>query len=48
MSAPAPPPAEDMAWIPSGTFLMGSEDFYAEEGPVRSVSVDGFWIDTRR
>ena len=26
----APP---DMLWIPGGTFLMGSEDFYPEEGP---------------
>jgi formylglycine-generating enzyme required for sulfatase activity len=24
---------------------MGSEDFYPEEGPVRRVEVDGFWID---
>ena len=47
MSAPAPPPAEEMAWIPGGTFLMGSEDFYPEERPVRSISVDGFWIDTK-
>jgi formylglycine-generating enzyme required for sulfatase activity len=34
-----------MCWIPGGTFNMGSEDFYPEEGPVRRVSVDGFWID---
>jgi sulfatase modifying factor 1 len=38
----APP---DMLWIPCGTFLMGSEDFYPEEGPVYEVSVDGFWMD---
>jgi formylglycine-generating enzyme len=38
----APP---DMSWIPGGTFLMGSEDFYPEEGPVHEVSVDGFWMD---
>lgn len=38
----APP---DMLWIPRGTFLMGSEDFYPEEGPVHEVSVDGFWMD---
>ncbi len=24
---------------------MGSDDFYPEEGPVRRVTVDGFWID---
>ena len=35
----------DMAWIPCGTFRMGSEDFYPEERPVHDVSVDGFWID---
>ena len=34
-----------MAWVPGGTFAMGSEDFYPEERPVREVSVDGFWID---
>jgi sulfatase modifying factor 1 len=36
-----------MAWIPGGTFLMGSEDFYPEERPVHTVAVDGFWIDTK-
>src|SRR5436305_12690506 len=35
----------DMAWIPCGTFCMGSEDFYPEERPVHDVSVDGFWTD---
>ena len=35
----------EMRWIPGGEFLMGSEDFYPEERPVRVVSVDGFWID---
>src|SRR3954452_9136790 len=34
-----------MQWIPGGSFRMGSEDFYPEEGPVHEVSVDGFWID---
>ena len=34
-----------MAWVPGGTFRMGSEDFYPEERPVRVVDVDGFWID---
>jgi sulfatase modifying factor 1 len=38
----APP---DMLWIPGGTFLMGSDDFYPEEGPVHEVAVDGFWMD---
>jgi len=40
-------PPRDMRWIDAGTFLMGSEDFYAEERPVHRVSVDGFWIDER-
>ena len=35
----------DMAWIPGGTFRMGSEDFYPEERPVHDVKVDGFWMD---
>ena len=34
-----------MVWIPGGTFRMGSEDFYPEERPVHTVSVDGFWMD---
>jgi formylglycine-generating enzyme required for sulfatase activity len=44
-SAPGPPPAPGMCWIPARTFLMGSDDFYSEERPVRSVSLDGFWMD---
>jgi formylglycine-generating enzyme len=42
MPASAP---EGMAWVPGGEFAMGSEAFYPEEGPVRRVAVDGFWID---
>jgi len=34
-----------MARIAGGEFLMGSEDFYPEERPVRRVAVDGFRID---
>jgi sulfatase modifying factor 1 len=34
-----------MSWVPGGEFLMGSEDFYPEERPVRSVLVEGFWMD---
>ena len=41
------PPAAEMAWVPGGSFLMGSEDFYPEERPVHPVHVDGFWMDTR-
>ena len=39
------PPFKHMVWIPGGTFLMGSNDFYPEEQPVHRVSVDGFWMD---
>ena len=44
-SPTASSPARDMAWIPGGTFRMGSEALYAEERPVHDVTVDGFWID---
>ena len=43
--APSRPPFPGMVWIPGGTFLMGSEDFYPEERPVHHVTVDGFWMD---
>ena len=39
------PASENMAWIPGGTFLMGSNDHYPEEAPAHRVAVDGFWID---
>lgn len=35
-----------MAWIPGGTFKMGSDRHYAEERPAHRVSVDGFFMDT--
>jgi formylglycine-generating enzyme required for sulfatase activity len=35
-----------MIWIPGGTFVMGSDKHYREERPVRTVAVDGFWIDS--
>jgi len=35
-----------MIWIPGGSFLMGSNDFYREERPVRRERVDEFRIDT--
>ena len=34
-----------MRAIEGGTFLMGSEQFYADEGPVHATSVDPFLID---
>ena len=38
-------PRPDMDWIPGGTFLMGSDRHYSEEGPAHQVMVDGFWMD---
>ena len=34
-----------MRWVPGGRFLMGSENFYPDEGPVHEVELDGFWMD---
>src|SRR5919201_5982158 len=34
-----------MVLLPGGEFLMGSEDFYPEERPVRRGAVDGIWSD---
>ena len=34
-----------MAWIPGGSFLMGSDRHYPEEAPRRATTVEGFWID---
>ena len=36
---------EDMVWIEGGEFSMGSSDFYPDEGPIKNVKVEGFWID---
>ncbi len=38
-------PLKGMVPIAGGTFLMGANDFYPEERPVQSTSVEGFWID---
>src|SRR5688572_4055199 len=38
-------PTDGMVQIPAGEFLMGSEEFYPEERPVRRVAVEGFWMD---
>ena len=40
-------PNDGMVQIPAEEFLMGSEDFYPEEAPVRRVTVEGFWMDER-
>jgi len=34
-----------MILLSGGTFSMGATGFYPEEGPVRPVTVDDFWID---
>src|SRR5271170_5492939 len=41
----ATPPA--MAWIPGGTFLMGTNDkeSFPNERPAHRVQVQGFWMD---
>jgi formylglycine-generating enzyme len=39
--APVP---DDARWIPGADALLGSEDFYPEERPLRRVAVDGFWM----
>jgi formylglycine-generating enzyme required for sulfatase activity len=35
----------EMAWVPGGTFAMGSDSHYPEEAPVHRVTVGGFWMD---
>lgn len=42
------PPASDatQTLIPGGSFLMGSDHHYPEEGPVREMKVAPFWMDT--
>lgn len=39
------PAVKGMVWIPGGTFMMGSDHHYPEEGPAHLVRVDGFWMD---
>jgi sulfatase modifying factor 1 len=34
-----------MVFVPGGSFLMGSNDFYVEERPARREAVRGFWVD---
>jgi sulfatase modifying factor 1 len=35
-----------MRRMAGGTFWLGSNEHYPEEGPARQVAVDAFWIDT--
>ncbi|MDP9165757.1 MAG: formylglycine-generating enzyme family protein [Actinomycetota bacterium] len=39
---------EGLAWIPPQTATLGSDAHYAEEAPVRDVTVDGFWMHTHQ
>lgn len=39
------PPPDKPVHIAGGSFIMGEEDVYKEEGPLRETAVDGFWID---
>lgn len=43
--APSPPATDTMAWVPPGSFRMGSDSHYPEEAPSRVVAVGGFWMD---
>jgi formylglycine-generating enzyme required for sulfatase activity len=36
---------DGMIFIQGARFLMGSDDYYPEEAPVRQASVDDFWMD---
>ena len=36
---------DHMAWIPGGTFAMGSDDEKPDERPIHQVTVAGFWMD---
>lgn len=42
---PRAAPFPGMAWIPGGTFLMGSDHHYPEEAPVHMESAGAFWMD---
>ena len=39
-------PTQSRVWIDGGSFVMGSNNTYREEGRARAVYVDGFWIDS--
>jgi sulfatase modifying factor 1 len=45
MDMATPGKVPGMRWVPGGDFLMGSADFYPEEGPVHKASAGGFWMD---
>ena len=35
----------EMVYVPEGTFIMGSDDGFDNEKPVREVYLDAYWID---
>lgn len=35
----------EQVWVPGGSFMMGDDTTYREEGPAHRVTLDGFWID---
>lgn len=43
--AACPAPSESSAWVSGGTFTMGNDDAWPEEGFEHRVTVTGFWID---
>jgi len=45
LDRPGPSPLDQLVRIPGGTFRMGSDGHYPEEGPAHGVAVDGFWMD---
>lgn len=40
-----PVDTNEMAWIPPGTFDMGTTDAKPDEAPVHKVTLNGFWMD---
>jgi formylglycine-generating enzyme required for sulfatase activity len=36
---------DGMAWVPAGTYLLGSDRHYQEEAPAFRARLDGFWMD---
>jgi formylglycine-generating enzyme required for sulfatase activity len=45
MISPAADVTADAVLVPGGAYRLGSDDHYAEEQPVRDVTVEEFWID---
>lgn len=45
-SAPPSVPPSGMAWIPAGTYRLGSDHHYKEEAPAHDATLPGFFIDT--